>query len=322
MGDGTKENPYNDEDFWKIIDDNGGNIKGLDLSGKYFTSIYDYHGTDLKEAYLVNAHFTGSYFSETHFEGARLLDARFEDTRLMGVHFEGADLQRVHLEGAFLWGAHFESANLSGAHLEEANLNQAHLDGTKLTGVRLLSNTKLEGVDWGNYIIGEEREGDKENKRKIRKLAAAEYLLAKTEYRFLKQWYTEHGIYDVAGEFFFREKTAARKAMRWWPKFWNRSFSKIVSMLCGYGEKPERVAISAAVVIFGLAVAYYFWGTFSLSSFLSTLYYSVVSFVALGYGSWAPEPIGWAKYMGAAEAVIGVFMMALFLVTFTRKMTR
>jgi len=28
---------------------------------------------------------------------------------------------------------------------------------------------------------------------------------------------------------------------------------------------------------------------------------------------------GWAKGMGSAEAAIGVFMMALFLVTFTRK---
>lgn len=49
---------------------------------------------------------------------------------------------------------------------------------------------------------------------------------------------------------------------------------------------------------------------------------SAASFTALGYGSWASQPSVWAKGIGAAEAVIGVFMMALFLVTFTRKMVR
>jgi len=43
----------------------------------------------------------------------------------------------------------------------------------------------------------------------------------------------------------------------------------------------------------------------------------------LGYGSWVyPEPESWAKGLGAAEAALGVSMIALFLVTFTRKMTR
>ena len=47
------------------------------------------------------------------------------------------------------------------------------------------------------------------------------------------------------------------------------------------------------------------------------------SFTALGYGNWAPEPQGWAgRVLGAGESFMGVFMMALFLVTFTRKMTR
>ena len=93
-------------------------------------------------------------------------------------------------------------------------------------------------------------------------------------------------------------------------------------LLCGYGEKAINVAATAAIIIFGLAAAYHFLGQFDTETFTNSLYYSVVSFTAVGYGSWAPQPMGWTKAMGAAEAVIGVFMMALFLVTFTRKMTR
>ena len=97
----------------------------------------------------------------------------------------------------------------------------------------------------------------------------------------------------------------------------------LLRLLCGYGEKPKRVIIWSTSVIFGLALAYYFWGSFvDTKSFANTLYYSVASFTALGYGQWAPQPTGWAQGMGAVEAVIGVFSMALFLVTFTRKMTR
>jgi len=116
--------------------------------------------------------------------------------------------------------------------------------------------------------------------------------------------------------------TVRRKMSIWWPNPLPRFLSKLISLFCGYGEKPLRVITWAVFTIFGLAAAYYFWGTFDTKSFADTLYYSVASFTALGYGQWAPQPTGWAQGMGAVEAVIGVFSMALFLVTFTRKMTR
>jgi hypothetical protein len=74
-----------------------------------------------------------------------------------------------------------------------------------------------------------------------------------------------------------------------------------------------------AVLLLLFAAAYYFGGNLEP---LDSLYYSAVSFTALGYGQWAPEPTGWVKGLGAFEAFIGVFMMALFLITFVRKMIR
>ena len=140
--------------------------------------------------------------------------------------------------------------------------------------------------------------------------------------RELRNWHNETGMYDVAGQFFYWEMTAKRKAVKWWPNPFAQAWSKLLSILCGYGEKWHRVIISAAVVVFGLALVYFAIGTLTPSTFLNSLYYSAVSFTALGYGSWAPEPTGWVKGLGAFEAFMGVFMMALFLVTFTRKMTR
>ncbi|MBA7675747.1 hypothetical protein ES703_83984 [subsurface metagenome] len=127
-------------------------------------------------------------------------------------------------------------------------------------------------------------------------------------------------MYDTAAKFYYREKEANRKALKWPSK--NRLAAGFMRVLFGYGEEWKRIFGWIATVIVVFAAAYYFWGSFSSSSFLDTLYYSATSFTALGYGNWAPQPTGWAKYAGAVEAVIGVSMMALLLVTFVRKWTR
>jgi uncharacterized protein YjbI with pentapeptide repeats len=359
MGDGTKDNPYTRKDVLRLIKENGGKAEGLDLSNCKFVEAVDLSGLDLFgiilrgaefrsklesaniqpaiEERIIGANLRGTNLRCAQLERAYLLGAYLEQTDLSLANLKRIDLSLGHLEGASLWAAHLEKADLSyanlkeaylvmsylngavlqGAHLDGADLRTANLERADLASARLegvllyeanFSDARLEEVDWGNYILGEEESGSFE--------------WAKDTYRRLKQWYTEHGIYDVAGKFFYREMEARRKAQSWKRKPHLKLWNWVLRLLCGYGEKPERVVISAIAVIFGLAAAYYFWGTFSSSSFWDTLYYSAASFVALGYGQWAPQPTGWAKGMGAAEAVMGVFMMALFLVTFTRKMTR
>jgi len=293
MGRGTKKSPYTRKDVLRLIKKNGGKAEGLDLSGKWFEKGIDLKGLDLSKIILKGALFPGN--------------AHLEKTDLVGAHLENAYLNDVHLEGAILVNANLEGAQLWNAHLEEARLFYARLAGAFLRGA-YLEGTFLETVDWGNFVLYEE---------KGEAFQPAEHI-----YRRLKQWHTEHGLYDVAGKFFYREMEVRRKAQRWREKPHLKLWNWILRMLCGYGERPERVIISAAAIVFGLAVAYFLWGSFSSSSFTDTLYYSVASFTALGYGQWAPQPEGWAKGFGAAEAVLGVSMMALFLVTFTRKMIR
>ncbi|GAI08573.1 unnamed protein product, partial [marine sediment metagenome] len=216
----------------------------------------------------------------------------------------------AHLEGAYLFDAYLEGAYLLDTHLEGANLSSAHLEGAYLFDAKFSPDTKLEDADWGNYILGWEKKGH--------------FGIAEGVYRCLKLWYTTAGMYDIAAKFYYREKEANRKGLKLFSKSsWNhRLAAEFMRAVFGYGEQWLNILFLIAVVIFGLAAAYYFWGSFSSSSFWDTLYYSAVSFTALGYGQWAPQPTGWAKVAGAAEAIIGVFMMALLLVTFVRKWTR
>jgi hypothetical protein len=159
--------------------------------------------------------------------------------------------------------------------------------------------------------------------------------LAEDTYRRLKQWYTTAGIYDIAGEFFSREMTAQRKGIKWWPhptqrkkiNWWlhprHRAWSKFVSLISGYGERPHRVITWAASWILGLATIYFLVNQiWEWPAFWNSLYFSAVSFTALGYGSWLQTTNNWIKEIGAFESFIGVFTIALFLITFTRKMRR
>jgi len=284
MGDGTEQNPYIRDDVLRLIEENGGKAEGLDLSGKTFEIGIDLHKLDLQGIILDRA-------------------------ELICANLENSNLQQAYLRHTILNGANLRNADLFLAKLEGADISLAELEGARLYGADILQANLEEYVNWGDYILGDEEAGNFSPD-------------AVEVYRQLKQWYTNAGFYDVAGEFFYREMEAKRKALEWWSNPFPRAWSKFLSLICGYGERPLRVIGWAATVVFGLAAVYYFWGSFSSSSFWDTLYYSAASFTALGYGQWAPQPTGWAKIMGAVEAFIGVFTMALFLITFVRKLAR
>jgi hypothetical protein len=230
---------------------------------------------------------------------------------------EGLDLRWKKLEKAFLLGLDLHGASLFGADLPGADLRLADLQSARLQQADLrraslayaeLQAAKLEGAKWGDYVLGEEIAGD--------------FGEAASAYRALKQRHTELGIYDVAGEFHYREMEARRKLARKERRWPYALVMNALRFLYGYGERPERVIGWAAAVVLGLAIVHWACGTVA-GGLLDAFYYSAVSFPALGYGEWAPKPQGWAgRFLGAGESFLGVFMMALFLVTFTRKMTR
>ena len=54
----------------------------------------------------------------------------------------------------------------------------------------------------------------------------------------------------------------------------------------------------------------------------NALYFSLVSFSALGYGSWAPEPVGWAKWVGAAQPIVGITSVVALSISLTQRVNR
>lgn len=52
---------------------------------------------------------------------------------------------------------------------------------------------------------------------------------------------------------------------------------------------------------------------------VNSIYFSVVTFTTLGYGD--VQPVGFAKYVAASEAVIGASLMALLVFVLGRRAT-
>jgi hypothetical protein len=160
----------------------------------------------------------------------------------------------------------------------------------------------------------------------------------------MKQWHQRAGDFDNAGGFHYRERECERKLARKDRKLTNpRSYQHLAvlwlyRLLYGYGERPWRVVIVAFIAILFFALFYVPWSHVDITAAVGlrgfftqswkALYFSGVSFTALGYGGWIENanedivPTGWTRYLGVVQSLFGVSLIALFLVTFTRNISR
>lgn len=309
MGDGTRENPYTREDVLRLIEENGGIAKGLKLSGKWFEEGIDLYELNLEGIVLADAHLEKARLSNAHLEKADLRLTHLEGAHLFDAHLEGADLSEAHLEGSILSG-YLEEAILWDIHLKGANLFETHLEGANLINTKFSPDVNLEDVDWGNFILKEER--------------SLQFDIATYTYRRLKMWYTNAGMYDVAAKFYYREKEAHRKSLPWRSKqqFRHRLAAQFSWAYFGYGEGWKRILFWIAGLFLLFTVIYFISGSLLPDSFWDCLYFSAVSLTAVGYGAWVKCAAGVAKWLGVFETLLGNLMLASLLVTFVRKWTR
>ncbi len=251
---------------------------------------------------------------------------------MSGANLEGASLREAHIDDVHLRDTNLKNANLQGAKITgSSDLSRSDLTGADLEDITISPEAKVDNVTWGpDNIIALEDPG-------------RNYVKAGEVYRQIKRTYEDSGQYDRAGEFFFKEMECDRKAARPWSR--QRVMLWLYLQLCGYGERPWRTALAAAVVIIMFAIIHAFFGIHTtesagvyprdvtvvnldwqwqlpgldeLEQLGTATYFSLVTFTTLGYGDLRPSP-GWGRALAGVEAILGTFLMALFLVTFTRK---
>jgi hypothetical protein len=276
--------------------------------------------------------------AQASLEGFQLQGAELQNANLTSgttkwrVNLTYADLTRADLRGAHLFNVDFRYASLLKADLTGANLNRCRLRHANLLRADF-EDARLEHVDWGNSILQEpeahaaRRAGEHGRARDL-------FIEAEETYRILSMEAEQRGHWNLSGQFLRKEMVMGRMQMDLWS--FERAWSKLVDLLCGYGQSPARTIGFSFSFILVCAVIYYIFGVVAPEGFiafdagaslnenvwvfLTCFYYSVVTFTTLGYGD--ITPVGHLRPIAAAEAFIGSFAIALFVVVFVRRMVR
>ena len=103
-------------------------------------------------------------------------------------------------------------------------------------------------------------------------------------------------------------------------------------LLFGYGERPIRVLIAAAVVILLCGLFYSCsageadnWNrdrSAGLTRIFEGMYYSTITFTTLGLGDIYPQDDFLTRMVTMAEALCGLFLMSLFVVCLSKRFSR
>jgi hypothetical protein len=267
-------------------------------------------------------------------EGYELNGADLGDADIMELDLSYANLERAQMRNGHAYGINLTGARLQKADLEDATLREAILADAELLGTNL-EGASLDRVDFGkgsvlrNHKLAEALSRDGDGMGAKTKFQEAEEI-----YRNIRQRYEGAGKTDVAGRFFYLEMVSKRRQMPYFSvgRFW----SKLVDLICGYGEEPVRVIGVSLMVILGCALLFCISGighadneyAFHLTNSLwenveilaISIYYSIVTFTTLGYGDMVA--FSWGKGIAALEAFVGVFLNSMFLLTFAKKMVR
>ncbi len=86
-----------------------------------------------------------------------------------------------------------------------------------------------------------------------------------------------------------------------------------------YGTSPFRVLITMIATIFFFAFIFIFVS--KDFGFLDSVYFSMITFLTIGYGDLKPES-GCMKILAGVEGFIGLFLIAYFTIAFSRKVLR
>ena len=105
--------------------------------------------------------------------------------------------------------------------------------------------------------------------------------------------------------------------------------NRLVSLISLYGESIGRILLTAFFVIFAFGGTYSMMGAVispnmahPTHNFLTSLYFSIVTFTTLGYGDLHPINNTMLRLAAGSEAFLGVFLLAYFVVVVSRKIMR
>lgn len=249
---------------------------------------------------------------------------RIRDLYLVDADMSGINLHLKNLQYSDLTGASLQNARLNKVGFDFSKLDEVNFESAILEKCDLRRATSARNIKWFEVILDSVQipsfshvglhsaYDDGEDADPVR---------AQFVFRQFKEGYKNQGDHDASGLFYEREMDMKRKT----GSLVERSWLTLLWALCGYGEKPLRSVAAFFVTIFAFGGGFYFCDLRGPDGpirydYLKSLYFSVVTFTSLGYGDVTPR--GFARFLAGSEALLGVFLISLFVFVFCRRMVR
>ena len=250
---------------------------------------------------------------------------RVQNLQLRGADLSGMTLTLKNLQHSDLTGANLHNARLEKVGFDFSRLDGANFEGAILEKVDLRRVQSMHRCFWFETIfdgvqvpaiehVGLETPYDAD-------CPGANPTRARFVFRHFKELYKGLGDNDAAGLFYEREMDTKRHAgplteRVWWWLLW---------ATCGYGERPVRTVSLFFAIIVTFALAYTQCDVRApdgpVRDLGTALYFSTITFTSAGYGDVLPVS-DVARALAGSEALIGVFMISLFVFVFCRRMER
>lgn len=270
--------------------------------------------------------------------GCSLIGADFTGAIVRGTDFSGADLRRATFRNADARGAVFDRANVEDTEfiytdLQGASLLNAKLDRTLFTGTRV--NRRTAFGEQVVYEAGLDKHMDRDR-------FVVESEAAIWTYQEIQRLLAKNALPALSETYYLREMDLRRRAA-WRTHHYARALKLEGSRwVMRYGTDPWNVVGSSLVIILICALLYPFTGGIMetagrevlnyelrnlteisprrlLAVFLTSLYFSVITFGTLGYGDIQPVG-GWARALASVESLLGALLLALLVYVLARQM--
>lgn len=297
------------------VDLSGQDLSGADLAGRNLSgACLDgavLFGADLSEAVLrgaslQRAELTTARLERAQLDEADLRGATLAGARLDGIEAFGARMQDCSLTKASLRGADLRTADLRGAILREADLRDVDLSQADLRGADL-SEAQVEGTDFFRADIRRIHLEDIRGYEKARWIG-----VDMADVNFVGAYRVRRFILD---QNFLDDFRSESRLSEWVYRVWwltsdcGRSMFRWCAWTLG-------AAVFYAALFSMVGVDYGQHATW-----LSPLYFSVVTLTTLGYGDVAPTTVG-GQIVAMAAVVTGYFMLGGLLSILSHKMAR
>ena len=148
--------------------------------------------------------------------------------------------------------------------------------------------------------------------------AAAQYNILRDSFR------TQPSTDDEEDRCHYKYKDLTRRVTKG-RRLWRACDWAVMKWCLGYGIYTKRILATAVGVILAFAGLYHaVAGPETIDHFdegpFGSIYFSIITFTTLGYGDY--QPLGWLRYAAGLEALLGLTLVAVFTVSYARKLIR